>query len=48
LIRANFGVDTGSLGDLEFAKLYNEALWIESYRLRNLADLLAAMFGAKH
>jgi hypothetical protein len=31
----------------EFAEAYAQAVWLEQFRLRNMAELLSAMFGAK-
>jgi len=32
---------------MEYAQAYNEAIWLEIFRLHNQAELLAAMFGGK-
>lgn len=32
---------------MEYAEAYSEAMWLESFRLKNQAELLAAMFGGK-
>ena len=45
LIRANLGLDTAELSTEEFAEAYCQAIWLEEFRLRNHAELLAAMFG---
>jgi hypothetical protein len=45
LIRANFGTDPQELSGERWAQLFAEALWIEQWRLKNQAELLAAMFG---
>ena len=29
----------------EWAELYAQALWLEKWRIRNLAELIAALFG---
>ncbi|MDD4141590.1 MAG: hypothetical protein PHR20_02190 [Bacteroidales bacterium] len=47
LIRSNLGVNPDTLSPLEYAEAYNEAIWLEGFRLRNQAELLAAMFGGK-
>ena len=47
LIRANLGIDTHRLTPMEFAEAYAQALWLESFRLQNQAELLAMMFGGK-
>ena len=47
LIRANLGKDptTGSAED--FAADYNQALWLENWRLRRTAEMIARILGAK-
>jgi hypothetical protein len=45
LIRSNLGLDTAELSTEEFAEAYCQAIWLEEFRLRNHAELLAAMFG---
>lgn len=45
LVRANFGTDPGGLGAEEWARLASEALWLETWRLRNLAQALARLYG---
>jgi RES domain-containing protein len=47
LIRANFGVDPAELSDEKWARLFAEAVWIEQWRLKNQAEMLAIMFGGK-
>jgi hypothetical protein len=47
LIRANFGVEPAELDDKTWARLTAEAIWIEQWRLKNHAELLAALFGGK-
>lgn len=44
LIRANFGIDPGSLNDEEWAMLFNQAVWIERTRLINQAKILSRLF----
>ncbi len=47
LIRANLGIDP-VVGDYDnWAASYAQALWLERFRNRNLAEMLAAMFGVK-
>lgn len=46
LIRANFGTDPGALTETEWARLCAEALWIETWRLRNQAEMIARLFGS--
>jgi hypothetical protein len=38
-------VNPGGLDDDEWARLFAEALWLEQWRLTNLAEMAAAMFG---
>lgn len=47
LIRSNLGINPKELSVMEYAEAYNEALWLESFRLQNQAELLSAMFGGK-
>lgn len=48
LIRANLHVDTDAVcSEEQWAELYAEALWIERWRNRNLAEMIAAVFGGK-
>lgn len=47
LIRSNLGIDTRALTTIEFVEAYSQALWLESFRLRNQAEMLVAMFGGK-
>lgn len=47
LIRANLGLNPTELSTEEFAEAYCQAIWLEEFRLRNHAELLAAMFGGK-
>lgn len=47
IIRSNLGIDPNALTMTEYAQAYNEAVWLESFRLHNQAELLAAMFGGK-
>ena len=46
LIRANLHVDVEKIENEEdWARLYCEALWLERWRNRNLAELIALLFG---
>ena len=46
LIRANLHVDVEKIENEEdWARLYCEALWLERWRNRNLAELIASLFG---
>lgn len=47
LIRANLGMDPKEMDTESFAEAYCQAVWLEQFRLRNHAELLAAMFGGK-
>lgn len=47
LIRSNLGLDPSELTTKEYAEAYCQAIWLEEFRLRNLAELVAAMFGGK-
>ena len=47
LIRSNLGINPNGLSTEEYAIAYNQAIWLESFRLKNNAELLAAMFGGK-
>lgn len=46
LIRANFHVEPGRLSEDKWARLFAEAVWLENERLKNLAELLAAMWNS--
>lgn len=46
LIRANFRVDPAALSPDEWARLMAEAIWLETWRLHNQAEMLAHLFGA--
>lgn len=47
LIRTNLGADPERMDSLQFAEAYSQAIWIEEFRMRNQAEMLAAMFGGK-
>ncbi len=47
LIKSNLGLETKKMSPMEFAEAYCQAVWLESFRLRNQAELLSAMFGGK-
>ena len=48
LIRSNLQVDADEIETAEeWARLYNEALWLERWRNRNRAELIAELFGEK-
>ena len=45
---ANLHVDADEIETAEdWARLYNEALWLERWRNRNRAELIAELFGEK-
>ena len=46
LIRANLNVDIDKIEtEEEWAQLYSEAIWLERWRNRNRAELIASLFG---
>lgn len=46
LIRANLNVDTDEIKDYDsWAELYAQAIWIENFRLKRIAELMANLFG---
>ena len=47
LIRANLGLEPKELDTESFAEAYCQAEWLERFRLRNQAEMIAAMFGGK-
>lgn len=44
LIRANFGIDPAALSDENWAMLFQQAVWLENFRLENMARILAQLF----
>lgn len=44
LIRANFHIDPKTLSDEEFGMLFSQAIWLESWRLKNLAEMVTKLF----
>lgn len=44
LIRANFGIDPETLSDERWAMLFQQAVWLENFRLENTAKILAKLF----
>ncbi|MBO4955136.1 hypothetical protein D1638_07860 [Muribaculaceae bacterium Z1] len=44
LIRANFGTDPTTLSNEEWAMLFQQAVWLENFRLENTARILAKLF----
>lgn len=47
LIQSNLGINPRGLSEMEYAEAYSEAIWLEGFRLRNTAEMIAAMFGGK-
>ena len=47
LIRSNLGIDPERCSYDDWAAYYAQALWMERWRLRNQAEMIAAMFGEK-
>ena len=47
LIRGNFAVNPEKLEPEKWAQLFCEAVWLESERLKNFAQLMAKMWGGK-
>lgn len=46
LIRSNLHVDADGIeSEEEWARLYGEAVWLEGWRARNLAEVLCRVFG---
>lgn len=44
LIRANFHTDPETLDDDQWAMLFQQAIWVENFRLENMAKILAKLF----
>ena len=47
LIRSNLGTDPSRMSEKEYAEASCQTVWLEQFRLRNQAEMLAAMFGGK-
>ncbi len=47
LIRHYFKISPESIADKKWAELVQEALWLKRYEMRNLAELVSAMFSSK-
>lgn len=45
LIRKYFGIPAEKLPDHEWAKLYNEAIWLKKDEIKTQAELLKKMLG---
>lgn len=49
LIRANLHMNADEIeSEEDWAALYGQALWLERWRNRNRAELIASLFGEKH
>ena len=49
LIRANLHINADEIeSEEDWAALYGQALWLERWRNRNRAELIASLFGEKH
>ena len=46
LIRANLNLNPASLTPDQWARAFAQALWLENYRLHNIARLLSAMWNS--
>jgi len=46
LIRSNLGIDPTAGTYEDWAASYAQALWLEKWRLKNLVEIYAAMFGS--
>lgn len=44
MIRANFSIDPNTLTDEEWAMLFQQAVWVENFRLEGLAKVLGRLF----
>lgn len=47
LIRANLHIDPYELSPENWALFYNQAVWLEGFRLRNTAKMLVRLFDGK-
>ena len=47
LIRSNLMIDPCSGSEEDWASWYAQALWLEQFRLRNQAEMIARLFGEK-
>ncbi len=45
LIRANFHLDPTAVSAEDFATHYAAAVWLENWRLKRQAQMIAALFG---
>lgn len=46
-IRSNLGQDTEGMNEAQFEEASCKAVWLESFRLRNQAEMLVEVFGGK-
>ena len=44
LIRANFQTDPDTLDEEQWAMLFQQAVWVENFRLENMAKILVKLF----
>lgn len=44
LIRANFNIEPEGLSEERWSMLFQQAVWIENFRLENTARILAKLF----
>lgn len=44
LIRANFNIDPTVLSEEEWAMMFQQAVWLENFRLVNTAKILSKLF----
>jgi hypothetical protein len=47
LIQSNFHTDPSKLDEEDWAELFGQAVWLEHFRLVNLAKILAKLFESK-
>lgn len=47
LIRSNLGINIEGMNETEYAEAAAQAIWLEGWRLKQQAELLATLFGAK-
>jgi len=45
LIRSNLGTDPTEGSEEDFASAYAQAIWLENWRMKRKAEMIAAMFG---
>ncbi|CAA0228659.1 hypothetical protein [Tenacibaculum maritimum] len=47
MIRNAFHIDPSTLSNNQWAKLYQEAVWLKKFDLRMQAEMFAQLFGSK-